>query len=70
MWVIGGLNDNLDPTNEVWSSTDGLNWTQVTTNTTFTARCSHAGMFFNNKLWVIAGQTGPGTDTNDVWSSQ
>jgi hypothetical protein len=72
MWIIGGASDinvgaSLD---DVWSSSDGVNWTQMTSNASWGNRAFHASMVFNNKMWVIGGndyQGGP--YLNDVWSS-
>ncbi|GEM_PF-2744289 len=68
LFSIGGIR-GIDRINEVWSSTDGSNWTQVTTgNTIFSARNGHQAVIFNNKIWVIGGFTSGGR-SNEVWSS-
>lgn len=84
MWVIGGyngdgtLNGGTDFFNDVWSSTDGINWTLETANAAFSARYDHTSVVFDNKLWVIGGKAydapgrasnAPFKDLNDVWSS-
>jgi len=80
MWVIGGEASTGNPgprvSNDVWRSSDGVNWTRVaTTGTIFPPRDRHAVVAFNNKLWVIGGWDeipaigGTGTRFNDVWSS-
>jgi hypothetical protein len=86
IWVIGGIDssDVIDgneqpysPKNDVWSSTNGITWTTATDSAQFPARGGHTSVVFDNKIWVIGGQTG-GVDgkgdgqriqTNDVWSS-
>ncbi|MFK5880013.1 MAG: hypothetical protein QM478_11045 [Flavobacteriaceae bacterium] len=69
LWVIGGkvngVSNNFQK--DVWSSSDGINWTQETANASFSARYSHQAVSFNNKLWVIGGYDG--SNKNDVWSS-
>jgi hypothetical protein len=80
MWIIGGEASIGTPgpsvSNDVWRSSDGINWTRVATNgTIFPPRDRHAVAAFNNKLWVIGGWDelpaigGGGTRFNDVWSS-
>ena len=80
MWVIGGEGtrdlSGKSVRNDVWRSSDGLNWSRVTaTGAIFSARDGHAVVVFNNKLWVIGGWDdaastgGTGTRVNDVWSS-
>ncbi len=54
--------------NDVWSSTDGAAWTQVTSAAAFPARSNPAVFVYNNKLWVVGGKSGS-TYLNDVWSS-
>lgn len=71
MWVIGGY-ENFDGFfngyhGDVWSSSDGTNWTQATASAAFGPRTTTA-MVYNNKMWVIAGNTG-GSYYHDVWSS-
>ena len=71
MWVTGGLHqDTNDPSNDVWSSTDGVNWTQVQTSGVWPARYGHACLAWQGKIWVMGGflQFGP-SYSNDVWSS-
>jgi hypothetical protein len=70
MWVIGG-GDSASPSglaNDVWSSSDGLNWTQVVAHAPWNARYGQGSVVFNNKMWVIGGAPIPG-QPNDVWSS-
>jgi hypothetical protein len=70
MWVIGGGNGNntlLYPT-DVWSSADGVNWTQETAPALWLRRTGHATVVFNNRMWVLGGN-GVGGYLNDVWSS-
>ena len=66
LWLIGGYSSEAT-LNDVWSSTDGINWIQQTASATFSARFDHQVAAFNNQLWLIGGYDG--TTTNDVWSS-
>ncbi|MDH3343248.1 MAG: hypothetical protein OEM07_05955, partial [Gammaproteobacteria bacterium] len=69
LWVIAGTEGTL--VNDVWSSSDGKNWTKKTEESVFSARRSHQAVSFNNgsgnKLWLIGGDDGK--KSNDVWSS-
>ena len=67
MWVIGGHSGG-SCRNDVWSSSDGKNWTQETANASWSGRCNHTSTVFNNKIWVIGGADNSGR-LNDVWSS-
>lgn len=74
LWVIGGNAQPFplhatDKVNDVWSSSDGINWTQeIAVGATFSPRSYHQAVAFNNKLWVIGGSSTEGY-SNDVWSS-
>lgn len=81
MWVIGG-NHSIEKNrwdgknNEVWSSSDGMTWTEATDAAPFSARIGHVSVVFDNKLWVIGGDDEVITDEwwqtnlkNDVWYS-
>jgi hypothetical protein len=73
MWVIGGgLYDIRTFNDDVWSSPDGVNWTQVLAETEapWAPRQFQNIAAFGNKLWVMAGgdeQSQGGN--NDVWYS-
>lgn len=75
LWVVGGHEANTDPHNQftmhndVWSSSDGANWTCTTATAPFTGREQHTCMAFNDRLWVIGGLDANGKALNDVWSS-
>ncbi len=63
MWILGGRGpsgESYKDFNDVWSSSDGINWTQVTNSAGWSARNGHASVVFNNKMWVI---------TDEAWSS-
>ncbi|MFA5267549.1 MAG: kelch repeat-containing protein [Methanoregula sp.] len=68
LWVIGGRVDPSDLANDVWSSSDGKNWSLETVHAGFSPRTYHSVVVFNNKLWVIGGSSIDGY-MNDVWSS-
>src|SRR5688572_7222748 len=58
MWVIAGsqIRAPYGPVNDVWYSTDGVNWSRATGNAGFPARTGHASVVFDGKLWVIGGK--------------
>ena len=76
LWVIGGFHAsngaiNGGLLNDVWSSPDGVNWTEEVPNNSdesFTPRANHTTIVFDNKIWVIGGG-GINSRLNDVWSS-
>jgi hypothetical protein len=76
MWVVGGdcLTGHYQP--DVWSSSDGANWTRATANAPWGQRNLHVTMVHDGKIWVMGGQTNPefvsGVPVafyNDVWNS-
>ncbi len=70
LWVIGGWGGPSKLYNDVWSSTDGTTWTQVTAAAAFPYRIGHQVVSFNNQMWLIGGENSQTLlDLNDVWSS-
>lgn len=58
--------------NDVWSSPDGINWTQQnpTGGNISSPRLGHAAVVYSGKLWVIGGDVASGTPNDyakDVW---
>ena len=52
----------------LWSSPDGLLWSQVMAATAFTERISHTSVVYNDKIYVIGGRNQVSDAfTNDVW---
>lgn len=79
MWVTGGLGalDGTDHHNDIWTSTDGSTWNQVTAAAPWTDRGMHTTLVHDDKMWVIAGgvydQNQPnniGAEYNDVWVTE
>ncbi len=73
-WVASGFHDSYVVMNDLWSSSDGVAWTEVLPdgNSVFPGRFSSTMTAFDNKLYIIAGGTGSGpmTAMNDVWQVQ
>jgi len=65
-WIIGGSDASRH--NDVWNSTDGINWTQIAATTAFPAKSFISGCVYDDKMWIFGGSTGI---TNDpiIWSS-
>lgn len=71
MWLIGGGTDcsiQGGVKADVWSSSNGVTWSQAVTNTPFGTRWSMGAVVFNNQMWLIGGIVTGGYG-NDVWSS-
>ena len=70
MWMLGGWNPaNVLPTNDqVWSSSDGSNWSFVCT-APWERRHMAGWLVYDNRLWVVGGDNNSGHYQNDVWSS-
>jgi hypothetical protein len=69
MWVIGGNGFNGSESvhfNDVWSSSDGINWTEETLNAPFSARDHNTLVDFDDSIWVIGGRDDEAR-LNDVW---
>lgn len=68
IFLLGGFRaqpkwENLG---DVWYSADGRTWKQLLTETIWSTRHELSAYVFQDKLWVIAGNTWP--LLNDVWS--
>ncbi len=72
MWVMGGINENIfddDALNDVWSSSDGVAWTQVQGIAAWSARRVFGSVVYRDSLWVIGGVDTNFDTRNDVWAS-
>ncbi len=76
MWIVGGdpLLKHYQP--DIWNSSDGVHWTQVTSSAPWGQRNMQVTMVHDGKIWVMGGQTlpqfVPGVPEafyNDVWNS-
>ncbi len=73
IWILGGgtydsiTNKNREHYNDVWSSTDGINWTLHTKSAQWHPRSYHDVAVFDGFMWVLEG-TYKG-NRNDVWFS-
>jgi hypothetical protein len=71
IWVLGGGGRFPDPhtLNDVWCSSDGLNWTQVTAAAEWAPRLWHSSLVYRGHLWVLAGVDQGIVNRGDVWCS-
>ncbi|HEY9072115.1 MAG TPA: Ig-like domain-containing protein [Candidatus Ozemobacteraceae bacterium] len=76
IWLTGGYIDTgtgLDVTDDVWSSADGVTWRLESASAEYWARGDHQMLVFDNKLWILSGQTydtdGRETLLGDTWVS-
>lgn len=78
MWIMGGwYNGRLEghsASNQVWSSDDGVQWTQATAAAPWSARCAGTVVEHQGRMWLLGGiedyYFGNGSSVkNDVWSS-
>ena len=69
IWVLGGsiTNSGEINKNDVWHSTDGINWIEATTTADWSARRSPSSVVFDGKIWVLGGYDGG--NKKDVWYS-
>jgi hypothetical protein len=84
IFVMGGsFNDDPDIVggppvrvlfNDVWSSEDGVHWTQLTDNAPWAPRAGAAVVVKNGYLWLLGGEFGffgfPPPYFNDVWRTR
>ncbi|MFN6085840.1 MAG: hypothetical protein ACK476_13060 [Fluviicola sp.] len=72
MWLLGGWDPPYHPPNsthnEVWNSTDGINWTQLP-DAPWPARHCSAWLVNDSAMWVIGGDPQSGC-LRDVWKSE
>jgi len=70
IYVYSGYNGNTGIYSQtVWSSPDGITWTEVALSVPWVRRKLAGGLNWNNKLWLIGGRNAVGA-RQDVWSSR
>jgi hypothetical protein len=72
IWIFGGGNyvPEYEARNDVWSSEDGIHWTQVTKAAPWPARLWFSAVTYRGHMWVAGGWSREGnTNRGDVWYS-
>jgi hypothetical protein len=76
IWILGGtqkyyFGDDSDLKNDVWSSSDGVQWELATDKAPWSPRAYLGAVVHNGKLWVLGGGNYlPNYQVkHDVWSS-
>jgi hypothetical protein len=72
MWVIGGYRwdrGTQEERNDVWYSSDGINWYCATPSAEWGQRSYHTSVVFDGKMWVIGGDSLNRKFYRDVWYS-
>jgi len=76
MWILGGGERYFDGQkrhlrSDVWRSSDGAQWKQVTAKATWPGRAYHGALAFGDKMYVFGGGNyrPDYLGYNDVWSS-
>lgn len=66
VWIIGGIRPDGNVSNEIWYSSDGVNWEQAPP---FFGRVGHAVTVFKDKIWGVGGGSADSdySDVNDSW---
>ncbi|MCA8946335.1 MAG: hypothetical protein KDB29_08920, partial [Planctomycetes bacterium] len=74
IWLIGGQQRLQTPTGsetvackDVWSTVDGINWSQELSNAAFLERGFPSACVFDNRIWLTGGNWSQGL--NDVWTT-
>ena len=74
IWILGGGTYDTPTTpmrqfhNDVWSSADGVHWTEHAAETPWAPRQYHDVAVFDDRMWVMEGYA-PGGNRKDVWHS-
>lgn len=84
MWIAGGIDGNGVPTspdhaveywkapyfNDIWNTTDGVQWRRVTASAEWAPRRSMSIVDFDGSLWMFGGWSPQGGYQSDVWQSK
>jgi hypothetical protein len=69
MWIFGGMENPINHGggdayyfDDIWSSTDGLNWRRAIAHAPWGPRWSHQAIVFNDRLWILGGY-----GETDIW---
>lgn len=67
----GSIGNSRKFLNDVWASSDGVQWEMYTVNASWSARSGARLVALGSKLLLVAGEVGftPDTQDGDIWSS-
>lgn len=74
-WIFGGRRESGELLNDVWSSSDGVNWTLELAHAPWCGRMiHHTPVVLNGRMWLLGGGAmgadyHPFVAWNDVWST-
>ncbi len=72
MWILGGWtigeSGKFRRLNDVWSSSDGVNWDETTAAAPWPVRNLAGAVVHKGRMWILGGCDGVNA-LNDVWSS-
>lgn len=74
MYLVAGVDNDYTTgyaitQDDVWSSSDGVNWTQETSAAAFSARSGAAAVYAEGKMWILGGNYIGNACYTDVWWS-
>ena len=78
IWIMGGWYNGLrvgrSASNQVWCSSDAVQWQQATKSAGWTPRLAAGAVVFNDKMWILGGIENfffgdEKSVKNDVWCS-
>ena len=69
IYLMGGFTTGVGYLSDVWTTPDGINWSQVTGAAPWGGRDDHCCAVFNGQIYLAAGNAGAVAINNDVWSS-
>ena len=74
LFIMGGWETSFGPARrDVWSSPDGISWSEVTAQAPWTHSDVPMGIAFNGRLWMMGGydlgRLSGATASNEIWSS-
>lgn len=75
LWVLGGDANQGHYQNDVWNSTNGMDWTKIDNHVPWDDRVLHHTVTFQDKIWVMGGQSmpvfiqGPDVFYRDIWNT-
>ena len=73
IWVLGGGNyvPKYHALNDVWCSSDGVKWEQVSREAPWSPRIWFSSVVYRDRLWVLGGwSNNPSKNWGDVWYSR